>query len=298
MENYLSVFRNEIGRQYVFEAYDKLINSIGIQYEDIYLPTRLGETHILSTGSDRNPPLLLIHAYYASAASWYKNLESLSEKYKVYAVDIIGDPNKSRPVKLIRQLGDFVNWFDDIMDGLKLENAFFIGNSVGAFHIVNYYLHSPQRVSKMVLIGPAATFRQIMPFYFHTFPGGMTGWSIFVRHAVNWVENGVSFDPDFKKLFFLLLKYGKATNQVFPTVFSDEQLKSVNVPTLLIYGDRENIYDCSLALSRARQLITNLSVRIIKNGNHITAATNYESVNTEIIDFLTNHNSPAHTPAE
>jgi pimeloyl-ACP methyl ester carboxylesterase len=125
-----------------------------------------------------------------------------------------------------------------------------------------------------------------MPFYFHTFPGGMTGWSIFVRHAVNWVENGVSFDPDFKKLFFLLLKYGKATNQVFPTVFSDEQLKSVNVPTLLIYGDRENIYDCSLALSRARQLIKNLSVRIIKNGNHITAATNYESVNNEIIDFL------------
>ena len=114
----------------------------------------------------------------------------------------------------------------------------------------------------------------------------MTGWTFLVKHAVSWIENGVSFDPDFKKLFFLLLKYGKATNQVFPTVFQDEQLKRVNVPTLLIYGDRENIYDYSLAINRAKLLIENLNVRIIKNGNHITAATNYESVNNEIIEFL------------
>lgn len=284
----MTVFRSEFGRQLVLKAYDKVVNSIGIEYQDIYLPTRLGETHIIITGSDLNPPLILIHAYYASAASWYKNLKQLSENYRVYNIDIIGDPNKSRPVKTIRQLQDFIDWFDDIMTGLKLENATFIGNSVGAFHIVNYYLHSPSRINKMVLIGPAATFRQIMPFYFHTFPGGMTGWTFLVKHAVTWIENSVRFEADFKNLFFLLLKYGKATNQVFPTVFRDEELKRVNIPTLLIYGDNENIYDYSLASSRAKQLIKNLTVRIITNGNHITGATNHLSVNNEIIDFLRN----------
>jgi pimeloyl-ACP methyl ester carboxylesterase len=286
MDNYLKVFRTESGRQKVFEAYDSIINSIGIEYQDIYLPTRLGETHIIKTGSDLNPPVILIHAYYASAASWYKNLKQLSGNFKVYNIDIIGDPNKSKPVKLIRQLSDFLNWFDDLMEGLKLESAIFIGNSVGAFHIVNYYLHSPHRVKKMVLIGPAATFRQIMPFYFHTFPGGMTGWSILVRHAVNWVENGVGFDPDFRKLFFLLLKYGKATNQVFPAVFSDEELKKVVIPTLIIYGERENVYNYKLAANRAQQFIKDLRVRIITKGNHLTAATNSELVNNEILDFL------------
>ena len=130
MENYLTVFRNEAGRQLVFEAYDKVINSIGIKYQDIYLQTRLGETHIIATGNESNPPLLLIHAYYASAASWHKNLKQLSEHYKVYCIDIIGDPNKSRPVKLIRKLDDFIDWFEDLMEGLKLENAFFIGNFI------------------------------------------------------------------------------------------------------------------------------------------------------------------------
>jgi pimeloyl-ACP methyl ester carboxylesterase len=289
MTESLKVFRTESGKQKVFEVYDSIINSIGIQYHDIYLPTRLGETHIIKTGSDLNPPLILIHAYYASSASWYKNIKQLSENYKVYNIDIIGDPNKSKPIKLIRQLNDFLDWIDDLMEGLNLESSIFIGNSVGAFHILNYYLHSPKRVKKMVLIGPAATFRQIMPFYLHTFPGGITGWTLFVRHAESWVENGVRFDPDFRKLFFLLLKYGKGTNQVFPKVFSDDELKKVIVPTLLIYGERENIYNYKEALNRAQRLISNLRVRIIKNGNHITAATNYELVNKEILDFLNDY---------
>jgi hypothetical protein len=78
----------------------------------------------------------------------------------------------------------------------------------------------------MVLIGPAATFRQIMPFYVHTFPGGMTGLPFLVNHAVNWIENGVKFDPEFRRLFYLLLKNGKATNQVFPKVFTNDELTS------------------------------------------------------------------------
>jgi len=286
MDNYLTVFRNESGKKLVFEAYDSIINSIGIQFEEIYLPTRIGETHILASGDRKNPPLVLIHAYYASAASWYKNLKLLSEYFRVYNVDIIGDPNKSKPIKLIRQLGDFLDWFDDVMDGLNLANADFIGNSVGAFHIANLALHSPDRVKKMVLIGPAATFRQIMPFYLNTFPGGITGWSFLVNHAIKWVENGVEFDHEFKKLFFLLLKYGKATNQVFPAVFKDHELKKIKIPTLLIYGDKENIYNYNLAIIRAKELIENLRVRIIKNGNHITAATNYEMINKELLDFL------------
>jgi pimeloyl-ACP methyl ester carboxylesterase len=286
MDNFLTVFRNESGKQLVFEVYDSIINSIGIQFEEIYLSTRLGETHILVSGDRKNPPLILVHAYYASAASWYKNLKLLSESFRVYNVDIIGDPNKSKPIKVIRQLDDFLDWFEDIMQVLNLENADFIGNSVGAFHITNFAIHSPNRVKKMVLIGPAATFRQIMPFYINTFPGGITGWSFLVNHAINWVENGVEFDHEFRKLFFLLLKYGKATNQVFPAVFKDLDLKKIKTPTLLIYGDKENIYDFNLAIIRAKEHIENLRVRIIKNGNHITEATNDQMINKELLDFL------------
>jgi hypothetical protein len=97
MSNYLSVFRSESGRKLVIEAYDPIMNSIGLQYEDLYLSTRSGQTHIMVSGDAKNPPLILIHAYYASAASWYMNLVALSQSFRVYNVDIIGDPNKSNP---------------------------------------------------------------------------------------------------------------------------------------------------------------------------------------------------------
>jgi pimeloyl-ACP methyl ester carboxylesterase len=286
MAEYISVFRNESGQKAVMDLYDSIINSVGIAYEDYYLSTRLGETHIIVSGKVEKPPLILIHAYYASAASWYRNLKILSENFRVYNVDIIGDPNKSRPTKVIRQLKDFVEWLDDLMEGLKLDSAYFVGNSVGAFHITNYAIQYPNKVKRMILIGPAATFIQILPFYFHTFPGGITGWPLLVNHAIKWVENDVEFEPNFRRLFYLLLRFGKATNQVFPKVFTNEELKSIKVPTLLVYGAREAIYKYELAIVRAKKLIDNLTIKIIDRGNHITSITNYEQINKAILDFL------------
>lgn len=291
MSKYLSVFRSEFGKDKVLSEYDLLIQSIGIQYEERYLDTCLGRTHVIVSGPIEKPPIVLIHAFYATAASWYQNLKELSVKFRVYTVDIIGDPNKSEPIKIIRNINDFIGWFNDLMKELKLESADFIGNSVGAFHVANFALHAPEKVKRMILIGPAATFRQIMPFYLNTFPGGMTGWSFLVRHAVNWIENGVPFETGFHKLFYLTLKYGKSANQVFPRVFSDEELSQIKTPILLIYGDKEVIYNVNKSIARAKKYVRNLKVDIIPNANHITAASNPTLTNDSIIKFLiTNEN--------
>jgi pimeloyl-ACP methyl ester carboxylesterase len=286
LSKYLTVFRNEFGKNKILSEYDLLIQSIGIPYEERYLTTCLGKTHVIISGQIGKPPVVLIHAFYATAASWYKNLKELSEKFRVYTVDIIGDPNKSEPIKLIRNVDDFIGWFNDLMRELNLDSAHFIGNSVGAFHVANFALHSPEKVKRMILIGPAATFRQIMPFYLNTFPGGMTGWSFLVRHAVSWIENGVPFESGFHKLFYLTLKYGKSANQVFPKVFKDDELGRIETPTLIIYGDKEVIYNVPKSIERAKKYLRNIKVDIIPNANHITAASNAKLTNASIIEFL------------
>jgi len=172
------------------------------------------------------------------------------------------------------------------MDKLHLDKAVFIGNSVGAFHILNFAIHAPDRVQKMVLIGPAATFLKITPFYYHTFPGGITGWPFLVRHAIGWIENGAQLDSKFTRLFYLMMRYGKSINQVFPFVLSDDQLEKVNIPTLLIYGDKECIYNIDLAAKRATQLMKNIQAEIIPNANHLTAVSNPDTTNNAVINFL------------
>jgi len=286
MSKYLSVFRSNSGEKQVLEAYDSIMDSWPVPYEDLFLNTCLGRTHVIASGPTTAPPIILIHAFYASAASWFQNVGSLSKSYRVYAVDIIGDPNKSKPIKFIRRLSDFVDWFNDVMNELHLDQADFIGNSVGAFHIMNFALNSTQRVRRMILIGPAATFLKISPFYIHTFPGGMTGWTFLVRHAIRWIENEAPLEPKFHTLFYLIMKYGKSANQVFPAVFTDEQLKRISTPTLLIYGEKEVIYDYHLAIQRAEQNLHNVKTEIIPRGNHLTAVSQPHSINLSILNFL------------
>jgi pimeloyl-ACP methyl ester carboxylesterase len=290
MYNHLSVFRSKLGEKQVLEAYESIMNLWPVPYEDLYIPTCLGNTHIILSGHKDSPPIILIHAFYASAASWFQTVGSLSKSYRVFAIDIIGDPNKSKPIKLIRQLSDFVDWFNDVMNELHLDQADFIGNSVGAFHIMNFALHATQRVRRMILIGPAATFLKITPFYFHTFPGGITGSTFLVRHAIRWIENEAPLDPKFHKLFYLIMKYGKSANQVFPTIFTDEQLKRITAPTLLLYGEKEIIYDYNLAIKRAEKYLKNIKTEIIPGANHLTAVSNPTNTNLTILDFLNTTN--------
>ena len=86
------------------------------------------------------------------------------------------------------------------------------------------------------------------------------------------------------------MRHGKAANQVFPVVFNDDQLKSLQPPALLIYGDRECTLDIHLAVSRATQLIENVKVGIIPGANHLTAVSNSEMTNRAIINFLDDNN--------
>lgn len=286
MSGYLSVFRSRIGEKLVLEAYNSLLDYSTVPYEDIFIDTKLGKTHIIVSGRAGSLPLFLFHAFYASAASWYNNVRSFSGSYRVYAVDIIGDPNKSRPLRPVRQAYWYINWLKEIMDLLKIDKADFVGNSAGAYHVANFALNEPERVKSMTLIGPAATFIKIPKFYLNTFPGGMTGWGFLVRHAVRWIENGSPLDRKFNNLFYLLLRYGKSANQVFPAVLTDKQLKQIRTPTLLIYGEKEVIYDYSLAIRRAEENMQNIFVEIIPGANHITGASQPELTNNAILKFI------------
>lgn len=85
----------------------------------------------------------------------------LSQQYRTYAVDIIGEMNKSVPTRPIRSRREFNDWITDLFSGLQIENACIVGNSNGGFFALNAALHLPEKVEKLVLISPAATFIQM-----------------------------------------------------------------------------------------------------------------------------------------
>jgi pimeloyl-ACP methyl ester carboxylesterase len=102
--------------------------------------------------------VLLLPSMAATATLWQPNVAALSRHFRTYAVDVIGQVGKSIPTCRIRSRHDFADWLADVMDGLGLRRACLVGSSYGAFLAMNQALLMPERVERLVLIGPAATF--------------------------------------------------------------------------------------------------------------------------------------------
>ncbi len=291
METFISVFKRPEAEALFMKAYDRLLSAWPAGFEEKYISTSLGNTHVIISGDSRQPFLFLFHAFYTTALSWHKNVAALSRYFRVVAIDMIGDPNKSKPFRPVRKDMDYVNWIAGIMNDFNVSQAYLAGNSAGGFHAANFALYHPEKVKKLILIGPAAVFYQIPAFYLHAFPAGLTGWDFMIGHTVHWMENGVPFEDEWKDVFCLSLKYGKGLAQVFPRVLTVEELGKLTMPVMLIYGDRERIYNVKRAIQRARECISDIQIEVIPRANHLTALSNPELTNNAMIRFLRDNES-------
>jgi pimeloyl-ACP methyl ester carboxylesterase len=295
MKNFIPVFTSPDGETEVMCAYQAIMDKWPVAYQDLTISTSFGKTHIVASGPEDAPPVVLLHALLATATSWYRNVEALSQSYRVYAVDVIGEGNKSRPIKPIKSMDDFLHWFIELIDGLGIDTLYLVGNSYGGFTGAYYAMKLPQRIRKLVLIGPAATIYAMRPFYMHMFiPKAIYGFfpqlpgmERVMHSSVGWMHNGLPRDPLWEPVFYRSMIYGGLINQVFPRVYSKEEFAQIQVDVLLILGEKEAIYnDLQSAVRSAQQLIPNVEVVLIPEAHHVAAVANPEKVNQQLLRFF------------
>ncbi|MGB0023368.1 MAG: alpha/beta hydrolase, partial [Candidatus Sulfotelmatobacter sp.] len=73
-----------------------------------------------------------------------------------------------------------------------------------------------------------------------------------------------------------------------PTWHEDfrENLKRVDVPTLVIHGDADRIVPISAAGLRTAKLIKGARLFVVRDGPHCITWTHADEVNSELLDFL------------
>jgi pimeloyl-ACP methyl ester carboxylesterase len=291
----ISVFTSPEGQANVMSAYQAVMQTWPVPYEELTIQTSFGETHVIANGSLDAPPVVLLHALLATAMSWYRNVETLSQSYRVYAVDIVGEGNKSRPVKPITSLDDFLQWFTELIDGLRIQTLYLVGNSYGGFTGAYYAMKLPDRVRKLVLIGPAATIYAMMPFNLHMFlPKAMymffpklPGIKQIMRWSTHWMHQGLPPDPLWEPLFYRLLVYGGLINQVFPRVYTQEEFAQIRAQVLFLFGQKEAVYNnLKSALRAAQELVPQAEIEMIPNAHHIAALAQPEIVDQRILNFF------------
>ncbi len=120
-----------------------------------------GEEHKVHTykcGDQNSEILVLVHGYGGSSLLYYPMLKKLSEKYKVYCIDLLGMGLSSRPEFKCQSTQETIDFFVESIElwreALAIEEFCLGGHSFGGYMSVHYSCKYHDRVKKLFLLSP------------------------------------------------------------------------------------------------------------------------------------------------
>lgn len=151
-----SIYKSAEAKTEILSLYDKKLASCEMPYEEVYVDTFAGKTHVLISGDKNNPPVILLHGINAGAPLALEAMKGLEKNYCIYAVDSIGQASKSAETRLPVKDLSYGKWLSEVIDKLGLTKVDVIGVSYGAFFLSNLIQFSPQKVKKAIYVVPSA----------------------------------------------------------------------------------------------------------------------------------------------
>ena len=186
---------------HVARAEDRLL-AAGVKSSVRHIWVKCGswKLHTIVAGEDENgsknegerKAMVLLHGHSMSGAFYYRNLDDMvGLGYVVYAVDLLGWGRSDRP-KFEAKVNSMLEWYLNALErwriSIGLSQFALIGHSLGAYLAYSYSVRFQNRISKLMLICPAAVSKKITllrAFYFKVSPhtvvrrGGLLGWLMF-----------------------------------------------------------------------------------------------------------------------
>jgi len=284
MPENLSIFKSPESQARYMAAYNAVLALWPVPYESFDIPTQFGETHVIVSGPKDAQALVLLHATSASATMWFPNIADLSRNYRTFALDTIGEPGKSVVSNPPQKRSDYALWLTDVFNHLNIAQADVVGASYGGWVTMNLALYSPERVKKIVLLSPPAAFVSFNKMYIlRIFPSMVFPIRLFINNSLRPL-----FVKRPSEIFFeqLALAAKCKFKEVFPTEFTDDELRQIKIPALLLIGEKEVIFSAPKAINRAKRLMPDIQAEMIPEASHIPSMDQPEMVDARILKFL------------
>jgi pimeloyl-ACP methyl ester carboxylesterase len=229
--------------------------------------TRFGPTCVFHWPGS-GTPIVLLHGSGSTSLLWHRIVEGLIGR-PVYAVDTIGEAGRSIQRAPVRDQRDLATWLDEVLDGLDLDRVHLAGASYGGWLVLNQALRSPRRLTTITLVEPGG-FEKVSPRLFlwaiacglaAIAPGPIR------RRAARRLRMGALDDPEMRRLAMLSQsRYRPRLPRV--AVLSDDELRSITTPALLLLGERSELHRSRRVLARARALMPALEAEIVPGAGH------------------------------
>ena len=160
----LSLYKSEEGYKKMMSWYNRVQEEISVDHESVFADTRFGKTHIILAGKENLKSILLIPGVAGCAPLWRHQINAFSEHFRVFAIDIVGQPGKSaaNPPSVFND--DFTDWLEDIIHSLNLDRPHIVGVSTGGTTAMDMAIRNPDLIDKTVMCGPTGLARARLPF--------------------------------------------------------------------------------------------------------------------------------------
>src|ERR1700680_2480598 len=250
-------------------------------------------------------PVVLIHGYPLSGASWEKQVPVLlSAGHRVITYDRRGFGKSSQPTTGYNY-DTFAEDLHKLITQLELREFSLVGFSMGGGEVARYLgKYGSKGVSKAVIISG------VPPYLLKTAnnPEGLDG-GVFagIQQAVA-ADRYAFFTSFFQNFYNTDVFLGKGVSEQIvqaswnvaagasatasfacvPTWHEDfrEDLARIDVPTLVIQGDADRILPVTATGLRTAKLIKEARQVVVKDGPHCIPWTHAEEVNAELLSFL------------
>jgi pimeloyl-ACP methyl ester carboxylesterase len=218
-------------------------------------------------------PLVLIHGLSGSTAWWVRNVEALSQSYRVYLIDLPGFGSMRRYANEFSVAGS-PDWIAEVLSGLGLTSVALIGHSMGGLIAALFAARYPQRVSKLVLAAPAIALlhQSALPFLFPLLRDAMYMQPAFFPTLV---RDAARAGP--KTLI-------RAARDMLTTDVREE-LANISGPCLLLFGERDPLVPVTISQA-VHAAIRGSSLLVLPRAGHVLMFDRPDLFNQVVLDFL------------
>ena len=252
-------------------------------------------------------PVVFSHGWPLSADAWEDQMFYLASRgYRCIAHDRRGHGRSSQPWNG-NEMDTYADDLAKLVEALDLKNAIHVGHSTGGGEVVRYIgRHGTGRVAKAVLIGA------VPPLMLKTAanPGGLP------LEVFDGIRAGVVADRSqfFKELTLPFYGYNRPAAKVsegvrnsfwlqgmmagFPAAyfcikaFSEtdftEDLQKIDVPTLIMHGDDDQIVPIGASAMLSAKLVKGSTLKVYPGLPHGMCTTHKDQINEDLLAFIKN----------
>jgi len=281
-----SHFKTEKGKKEILNLYNQKLDELNIEFEYLNIDSTYGETNIIVTGTASNPPIILVHGSNGCAPIALETYPNLSKNFRVYAVDVLAQPNKSAETRLSMKDDSYGRWMNEIITSLNIKNVIMAGFSFGGLIILKTLEFDESKIKEVYLSAPAYIvngnpFKALFKIFIPMKKYMRTGKTKYVEKFLTEVFT----EPD-EFAFNFLSKVFLHFNMDFTPVpvISKIQANLIKTPITIFAAENDIMFPGSKMIKRARKIFPSLkSNQIFENSKHVQSKAENRQIENTIL---------------